>query len=43
MPRTDLQTLQERKDFLQTVSECAETPSKFSEIFLDHEVFDYNK
>ena len=43
MPRPDQQTLQERQDFLQTIAECAETPSKFSEIFLDHDVFDYNK
>ena len=43
MVRTDNKTLEERKQFLQTITECIDSPSKFSEIFLNHKLFDYNK
>jgi hypothetical protein len=43
MARPDTQTIEDRKDLLQTIAECADKPSKFSEVFLDHDVFDYNK
>lgn len=41
--RTKNEQIKERLDFVNTIAECAQTPSKFSEIFLDHKVFDYNK
>ena len=43
MPRPDTQTIEDRKDLLQTIAECADKPSRFSEVFLDHDVFEYNK
>ena len=43
MARPDKQVLEERQNFVQTIADCASNPSKFSEIFLDHDVFDYNK
>jgi len=43
MARPDTETITERKNLLQQITECASTPSKFSEIFLNHDVFDYNK
>ena len=43
MPRPDAQTIEDRKKLMQTIAECADTPSEFSKIFLDHDVFDYNK
>ncbi len=43
MARPDAEVLEERQNLLQQITECAATPSKFSEIFLGHDVFDYNK
>ena len=43
MARPDTQTIEDRKDLLQTIAECADKPSRFSEGFLDHDVFEYNK
>jgi len=43
MARPDAEVLAERQNLLQQIAECAATPSKFSEIFLGHDVFDYNK
>lgn len=43
MARPTTEELQERQDFQQTISDCATSPSKFSEVFLGHDVFDYNK
>ena len=43
MVRPTTEELQERQDFMQSISDCASSPSKFSEVFLGHEVFDYNK
>jgi hypothetical protein len=43
MVRPTAEQIEERKDFLQVMADCAESPSKFSEVFLDHVVFDYNK
>jgi hypothetical protein len=43
MARPDAETITERKNLLQQIAECANTPSKFSEIFLGHDVFEYNK
>lgn len=43
MARPDAETLEARKNLLQQIAECSEKPSKFSEIFLGHDVFDYNK
>ena len=35
--------VKERKDFMQVITECATNPSKFSEVFLNHKLFDYNQ
>ena len=43
MARPNKQVLEERENFLQSIKECADSPSKFSEIFLDHDLFPYNK
>ena len=43
MVRPTTEEITERKDFLQALSDCAKSPSKFSEMFLNHKVFDYNK
>ena len=43
MARPDKQVLEERQNFVQTVADCAKSPSLFSEVFLDHKLFDYNK
>tara|TARA_R110002020_G_scaffold1019_10_gene5229 strand:- start:4422 stop:5807 length:1386 start_codon:yes stop_codon:yes gene_type:complete len=43
MPAPEKAVLLERQNFMQTVTDCIHTPSKFSEIFLDHKLFDYNQ
>ena len=43
MVRPTNEEIQERVDFMQSITDCAKSPSKFSEIFLGHKVFDYNK
>ena len=43
MARPSKQVIEERKNFLQVIAECATTPSKFSEIFLGHKLFEYNR
>ena len=43
MARPGKEVLQERQNFLQTITDCANNPSMFSEIFLDHDLFEYNK
>jgi len=43
MGRPTQEVLKERKNFVETVTECVTSPSKFSEIFLDHKLFEYNK
>ena len=43
MPRTSNEQIQERLDFVKTVTDCAQSPTKFAEVFLDHKVFDYNR
>ena len=35
--------VKERKDFMKVIAECATNPSKFSEVFLNHKLFDYNQ
>jgi len=42
MIKIDRETIEERKNFLQAIAECAQKPSLFSKIFLGHELFDYN-
>jgi len=41
--RPTTEELDDRRDFMQTLLDCSKSPSKFSEIFLNHKVFDYNK
>ena len=43
MARPDKATIDERKAFIELMAECAEKPSKFSEAFLKHKLFPYNK
>tara|TARA_R110002020_G_scaffold233_5_gene1235 strand:- start:4432 stop:5814 length:1383 start_codon:yes stop_codon:yes gene_type:complete len=43
MTRPTTEEVEEREQFMQTVADCATDPSKFSEVFLDHKLFDYNK
>ena len=43
MGRPTQEVLKERKNFVETVTECVTSPSKFSEIFLDHKLFENNK
>lgn len=43
MPRTSNEQIKERLEFVQTITECSQSASKFSEVFLDHKVFEYNK
>ena len=43
MARPNKEVLEERQNFLQTITDCAENPSKFSEVFLNHKLFPYNK
>ena len=43
MPRPTTEEITERKDLLQALTDCSKSPSKFSEMFLNHKVFDYNK
>jgi len=42
MARPEKQVLEERKKFLTTLAECADKPSKFSDIFLNHQLYPYN-
>jgi|TARA_R110000824_G_scaffold47806_3_gene135680 hypothetical protein len=42
MGRPTTEELSERQDFMQVIAECADSPSKFSEVFLGHKLFDYN-
>jgi len=43
MARPEKEVLEERQNFLQTLTECATDPAKFSKIFLNHELFPYNE
>jgi|TARA_R110000824_G_scaffold273582_1_gene462056 phage FluMu gp28-like protein len=43
MTRPTNEEVEEREQFMQTVADCATNPSKFSEVFLDHKLFDYNQ
>ena len=43
MARPNKEVLEERQNFLQSIADCATSPSKFSEIFLNHKLFPYNK
>jgi len=43
MARPRKEILQERQNFMQVVADCAKDPSLFSEVFLDHKLFPYNK
>ena len=43
MARPTTEELSERQNLMQTIADCADSPSKFSEIFLDHKLFEYNK
>ena len=43
MVRPTNEEIEERKDFMQVIAECATNPSKFSEVFLNHKLFDYNQ
>jgi len=40
--RPDKDIIEERKEFLEQIRECAKKPSRFSELFLDYKLHDYN-
>ena len=42
MARPDAEVIEERKNFMQTIADCATSPSVFSKVFLGHDLFDYN-
>jgi hypothetical protein len=41
--RPDKEVLEERQNFMQTVLECSTDAAKFSDVFLGHKLFPYNK
>jgi len=43
MGRPNKEVLEERQNFMQVVTDCAKDPSLFSKVFLDHDLFEYNK
>ena len=43
MARPNKEVLEERQNFLQTITDCANDPSLFSKVFLDHDLFEYNR
>ena len=43
MARTKDVDVHQREDFVKTVAECVTDASKFSEIFLNHKLFEYNQ
>ena len=43
MGRPQKEVLEERQNFMQVITDCAKDPSLFSKIFLDHDLFPYNK
>ena len=43
MGRPQKEVLEERQNFMQIVTDCAKDPALFSQVFLDHELFPYNK
>ena len=43
MARPQKEVLEERQNFLQTLTECATNPALFSKVFLNHELFPYNE
>lgn len=43
LPRPEADVIKDRENLLQTIADCADSPSMFSKVFLDHDVFDYNK
>ena len=42
MGRPTKEETQERIDFMQSITDCAKSPSLFSKVFLGHDLFDYN-
>ena len=42
MPRPTDEEIEERRNFVEQIAECARKPSLFSKLFLGHELFDYN-
>ena len=42
MGRPTKEETQERIDFMQSITDCAKSPSTFSKVFLGHDLFDYN-
>ena len=43
MARPQKEVLEERQNFMRVITDCAKDPSLFSEVFLDHKLFPYNK
>jgi phage FluMu gp28-like protein len=43
MPQPTKELVEERQQFMQSILDCVNKPSVFSEVFLGHKLFDYNK
>ena len=43
MPQPTKELVAERQNFMQNIVDCVNQPSKFSDAFLGHKLFDYNK
>jgi len=43
LARPEQEIVEERRVFMESILECAKTPSEFSKRFLNHDLFDYNK
>lgn len=43
MARPEQEIINNREEFIKLMAECAEKPSKFSEVFLKHKLFSYNQ
>ena len=43
MARISEEDIGKREDFVKTFVECAQKPSVFSDVFLNHNLFEYNK
>ena len=43
MPQPSKEIIKERANFMQSIVDCVHKPSKFSDIFLGHKLFEYNQ
>ena len=43
MPRPEADIIKDRENLMQTIADCADSPSTFSKEILHHDGVDYNK